>query len=68
MPVPANRLKTLPPYPLALLSPRVRELNAQGMDVIGLDIGSPDMPPPDCVIDALDRIGARSGSSRLRRL
>ena len=23
--------------------------------MIGLDIGSPDMPPPDCVIDELDR-------------
>ena len=53
MPAPANRLKTLPPYPFALLTQRVRDLNAQGQDVIGLDIGSPDMPPPECVIDAL---------------
>ncbi len=55
MPEPANRLRTLPPYAFALLNQRIRELNAQGMDVIGLDIGSPDMPPPDVVIDALER-------------
>ncbi len=53
MPAPAHRLTTLPPYPFALLTQRVRELNAQGKDVIGLDIGSPDMPPPEVVIDAL---------------
>lgn len=54
MPQAAYRLQTLPPYPLAVLNQRVRELNAQGMDVIGLDIGSPDMPPPEIVIEALD--------------
>lgn len=54
MPQPAYRLQTLPAYPLAVLNQRVRELNAQGMDVIGLDVGSPDMPPPEIVIDALD--------------
>ncbi len=53
MPAPANRLQNLPPYPFALLNQRVRELNAQGCDVIGLDIGSPDLPPPDNVIEAL---------------
>jgi LL-diaminopimelate aminotransferase len=55
MPTPAARLHALPPYPFALLNQRVRELNQQGFDVIGLDIGSPDMPPPDCVIDELYR-------------
>jgi LL-diaminopimelate aminotransferase len=54
MPQPAYRLQTLPAYPLAVLNQRVRELNAKGMDVIGLDVGSPDMPPPEIVIDALD--------------
>lgn len=53
MPSPAERLQNLPPYPFALLNQRVRELNAQGCDVIGLDIGSPDLPPPDSVIDEL---------------
>jgi len=55
MPTPAARLQALPPYPFALLTQRVRELNQQGYDVIGLDIGSPDMPPPDPVIEELYR-------------
>jgi len=50
---PAARLGRLPPYPFALLSQRVREMNVQGLDVINLDIGSPDMPPPANVIEAL---------------
>lgn len=49
----ADRLNSLPPYPFALLNQRVRELNAQGKDVISLDVGSPDMPPPQHVMDAL---------------
>ncbi len=61
MPAPANRLKTLPPYAFAVLTQRVRDLNAQGMDVIGLDIGSPDMPPPDIVIEALEESARHPG-------
>lgn len=53
MPNPALRLSSLPPYPFALLNQRVRELNAQGYDVINFDMGSPDMPPPEFVVDAL---------------
>ena len=53
LPRPAARLSTLPPYPFALLNQRVRDLNAQGHDVINFDIGSPDMPPADEVIEAL---------------
>ncbi len=61
MPTPAKRLKTLPPYAFAVLTQRVRELNAQGLDVIGLDIGSPDMPPPASVIEALDESASHPG-------
>lgn len=53
LPPPAARLSSLPPYPFAVLNQRVRELNAQGNDVINFDIGNPDMPPPDEVIEAL---------------
>ncbi|MEP7293810.1 MAG: aminotransferase class I/II-fold pyridoxal phosphate-dependent enzyme, partial [Chloroflexota bacterium] len=61
MPQPAYRLQALPAYPLAILNQRVRELNAQGMDIIGLDVGSPDMPPPEFVIDALDESAHHPG-------
>jgi len=32
---------------------RIRELVKEGRDIIRLDIGSPDLPPPDFIIDAL---------------
>lgn len=54
MPIPASRLTTLPPYPFAVLNQRVRELQRAGRSIIRLDIGSPDMPPPDAVVEALD--------------
>lgn len=55
MPAPAERLLNLPAYPFATLNQRVRELNAAGHDVINIDIGNPDMPPADYVIEALKR-------------
>ena len=51
----ADRIKNLPPYPFATLGRRIRELTAQGEDIIRLDIGSPDLPPPDFVVEALYR-------------
>lgn len=53
MTAPAHRLQTLPAYPLATLAQRVRAMTLSGIDVINLDVGSPDLPPPDAVIDAL---------------
>jgi LL-diaminopimelate aminotransferase len=49
----AKRLQDMPVYPFARWSRRVRELSQQGVDVIRLDIGNPDLPPPDEVIDVL---------------
>lgn len=56
---PAHRLASLPIYPLALLSQRVRELASAGCDIINLDVGSPDMPPPDHVIARLAQAAAQ---------
>jgi LL-diaminopimelate aminotransferase len=53
LPPVAERLKRLPPYGFAIISQRVGALTAAGHDVIRLDVGSPDMPPPDHVIEAL---------------
>ena len=52
---PADRLSRLPMYVFASLGARIRALQAEGLDVIRLDIGSPDMPPPDLIIEALHR-------------
>ncbi|NIO69711.1 MAG: aminotransferase class I/II-fold pyridoxal phosphate-dependent enzyme, partial [Anaerolineae bacterium] len=56
---PAKRLSNLPPYLFARLGQRIAELRAQGVDVIRLDIGSPDMPPNDEIIEALARSARR---------
>lgn len=53
MPSPANRLKNLPPYVFSVISDRIREITSSGVEVFRLDIGNPDLPPPDNVIDAL---------------
>ncbi len=49
----AERLENLPTYIFATLGKRIAALRAEGVDVIRLDIGSPDMPPPAVVIDTL---------------
>ncbi|MEA3310213.1 MAG: aminotransferase class I/II-fold pyridoxal phosphate-dependent enzyme [Chloroflexota bacterium] len=50
----ATRLENLPTYIFATLGKRIAELRAAGVDVIRLDIGSPDMPPPEPVIAVLN--------------
>ncbi len=50
---PASRLRNLPPYPFARWAGVVNEVKQRGMEVIRLDIGNPDMPPDDAVIEAL---------------
>ena len=50
----AERIDTLPPYVFAKLGRRILDLKAQGKDIVRLDIGSPDLPPPDFVVGALN--------------
>jgi LL-diaminopimelate aminotransferase len=49
----AERLNNLPPYIFAVLGQRIQQMLSDGLDVISLDIGSPDLPPPQHVIEAL---------------
>ena len=51
----ANRVADLPPYVFARVGTRIAELRAAGRDVINLGIGSPDLPPPRPLIEALHR-------------
>ncbi len=53
LPKRAYRLDRLPPYEFAVIGQRIQEMTAAGKDVIRLDIGSPDMAPPEPVIEAL---------------
>ncbi len=54
----SDRLVKLPPYGFAVIGQRIADLVATGKDVIRLDIGSPDMPPPSHVIEALNESAA----------
>jgi len=51
----ADRVAELPPYVFARLGQRIRQLTVQGKDIIRLDIGSPDLPPPDFIVEAMIR-------------
>jgi LL-diaminopimelate aminotransferase len=49
----ADRVKRLPPYLFAEIEKTIKEKKAQGIDLISLSIGDPDLPPPPVVVDAL---------------
>ncbi|MCL5877719.1 MAG: aminotransferase class I/II-fold pyridoxal phosphate-dependent enzyme [Candidatus Bathyarchaeota archaeon] len=49
----AERIKRLPPYLFAEIEKIQKEKKAQGIDLISLSIGDPDLPPPQFVVDAL---------------
>jgi LL-diaminopimelate aminotransferase len=54
----ARRMQHLAPHFFASHGTRVRALLSQGVDVIRLDEGAPDLPPADFIIDALNRSAA----------
>lgn len=49
----ADRVKRFPPYLFAEIERIMEEKKAQGIDLISLSIGDPDIPPPPFVIAAL---------------
>ncbi len=49
----ANRLQKVEEYYFSKKLQEIRKMNAAGLDVINLGIGSPDMPPAPQVVDAL---------------
>ncbi len=55
----AARIAQFQPYFFARLNQRIAALKAQGLDVIRLDIGSPDMPPADFIVDRLVEMARR---------
>ena len=46
----ADRIKRLPPYLFAEIEKIIKEKKAQGIDLISLSIGDPDLPPPPFII------------------
>jgi len=49
----AKRIEKLPPYLFVGISKKIAEKRAQGIDVISLGIGDPDLPTPSHIIDRL---------------
>ncbi|MBN1488089.1 MAG: aminotransferase class I/II-fold pyridoxal phosphate-dependent enzyme [Anaerolineae bacterium] len=49
----SQRVSDLPVYVFAALGKRIKTLQAQGMDIIRMDMGNPDLPAPPEVIETL---------------
>jgi len=49
----AKRLDHLPPYLFARIDAMKAEKRAEGVDVIDLGVGDPDLPTPEYIVDAL---------------
>lgn len=54
MPPYNQRVLNLPPYPLANIPQRKRELIARGVDVIDLGAGDADLAPPDVAVKRME--------------
>ena len=57
---PANRLAEVSEYYFSRKLKEVAAMNAQGMDIISLAIGSPDMPPSEKTIKRLCEVAERA--------
>jgi LL-diaminopimelate aminotransferase len=71
----SRRVAAIPPYFFAGLGKRIADLRARGVDVIRMDMGAPDLPPAEFIIDALVEAARRptahsysafGGSARFR--
>jgi LL-diaminopimelate aminotransferase len=60
----ARRLGKLPPYLFAELDRLKKQVQAQGVDVISLGIGDPDLPTPDYIVAALKRAAENTANHR----
>jgi LL-diaminopimelate aminotransferase len=58
----ADRVTNMPPYVFATVERRIAQQQAKGVDVISLGIGSPDLMPPQFILDELNRSAAQAGN------
>ncbi len=58
----ADRLKTTKEYYFSVKLQEVRQLMAEGRDIINIAIGNPDMAPSQATIDALAKYAANPGN------
>jgi LL-diaminopimelate aminotransferase len=62
----SKRIETLPAYLFASLDKKLAAKRAQGVDVISLGVGDPDLPTPEHIVEAM-REAVASASSWIRR-
>lgn len=60
----AQRVEQLPPYLFARISQLIAQKRAEGVDVISLGIGDPDIPTPDYLLDVLRKATADPANHR----
>jgi LL-diaminopimelate aminotransferase len=59
---PAQRIAYFKPYFFATLNSKIAGLKKKNIDVIRIDMGSPDLPPADFIVKALEKSANRSDS------
>jgi LL-diaminopimelate aminotransferase len=60
----AGRIETLPPYLFAALDAKLGAKRAEGVDVISLGVGDPDLPTPPHIVRALAEAAADPATHR----
>lgn len=55
---PAGRIASFKPYYFASLAKKISQLQENGVDIIKIDMGSPDLPPEKFIIDKLTQSAA----------
>ncbi|HEX5928511.1 MAG TPA: LL-diaminopimelate aminotransferase [Solirubrobacterales bacterium] len=61
---PSERLEAIPPYMFAELERKVAAKKAEGIDVISLGIGDPDMPTYPHIVEAMQAAVAEPGNQK----
>ena len=51
----SSRLRKLPPYLFAEIDKKIQKKKQEGIDVISLGIGDPDIPTPEGIIEELQK-------------
>ena len=57
---PANHLKDILEYYLSVKLQEIAKMDAEGINVINLGIGNPDLPPSEYVVNELCKVASRS--------
>jgi LL-diaminopimelate aminotransferase len=60
----ARRIESLPPYLFAALDAKLAAKRAEGVDVISLGVGDPDLPTPEHVVEAMREAVRDAGTHR----